>query len=245
MEDKLILDLSMPCHMQDAEYRLKPNSFMDLAQDIAIYGADQLGFGDKTIVAKNAAWILSRMRFTYVRPIRRHERFKMETWHRGLNGLFFIRDYRILGEDGQLAMLGTSSWVIMDISTRRLVRNDSMTDVVDFTPQNTESAIEDPAPKVAMPRGVEPEPVGEHVVLYSDIDVNHHANNAKYIQWAMDALPLDLTTEKSVKDVTINFNKEARPGESVALYHVATEDGAHIVEGRTDQQVFICRIAFE
>ena len=62
----------------------------------------------------------------------------------------------------------------------------------------------------------------------------------------MDALPEELVYEKFLKELTINFNKEARPGETVELWHTLAPDGSHIVEGRTaDHQVFIERLLFE
>ena len=95
-------------------------------------------------------------------------------------------------------------------------------------------------------RGAALELLGTHTVRWSDIDYNQHANNVKYTVWAMDALPEELVNEKMVKELTINFNREARPGETVELWHALSPDGAHIIEGRTgDHQVFIERLLFE
>ena len=80
---------------------------------------------------------------------------------------------------------------------------------------------------------------------WSDVDYNGHANNVKYTVWVLDNLPQDLVFGHFLKEVTINFNKEARAGDTVTLYHTEC-DGAHIVEGRCgDHQVFIERLVFE
>ena len=84
------------------------------------------------------------------------------------------------------------------------------------------------------------------MVRYSDVDHNEHANNVKYTVWAMDALPEELVYDHHVKELTINFNKEARPGDTVDLYHLQEADGSHIIEGRTgEHQVFIERLRFD
>ena len=58
------------------------------------------------------------------------------------------------------------------------------------------------------------------------------------------ALPDELTFTQTLKEIEINFNREARPGETVSLLHAAA-DGAHYVEGRVgDSQVFICKMTF-
>ena len=94
-----------------------------------------------------------------------------------------------------------------------------------------------------MPRGAEPEPAGEHVVLYSDIDIIGHTNNARYMVWAMDCLDYETVSTCRVRDAYINFNKETTPGVTVQLFRLKTEeDGALVwyVEGRVDGKSAFC-----
>ena len=102
-----------------------------------------------------------------------------------------------------------------------------------------ESAIEEPCPKTVLPRGAEPQSVGEHAVSYSDIDIIGHTNNVRYVVWAMDALPYELTSTKRVKDLYISFIKETTPGQKVELYRLAAEDG-WFIEGRVEGKAVFC-----
>ena len=99
-----------------------------------------------------------------------------------------------------------------------------------------------------MPKGVEPELVGQHAVSYSDIDTNGHTNNAMYMQWAMNAVGYETTSSKPVRTFTINFNHETKAGDTVDLYRVIqeAEDGLHVfVEGRLgDVSSFCVEIIF-
>ena len=62
----------------------------------------------------------------------------------------------------------------------------------------------------------------------------------------MDALPEELVNTRMVKELTVNFNREARPGETVEFWHAVDADGAHVVEGLVEgNQVFIERLVFE
>ena len=122
---------------------------------------------------------------------------------------------------------------------------DNLGDAVDCAPQNTASAIEEPAERILLPKDFPLEAVAEHRVIYSDLDCNGHTNNAKYTVWAMDCLPGDLVRNHDIKEITINFNHEAMFGETVTLYH-ALKDNAHIVEGRSgDTQIFISKLIFQ
>ena len=89
-----------------------------------------------------------------------------------------------------------------------------------------------------MPReGVEP--AGLHCVAYSDVDIIGHTNNAKYVVWAMDCLPFDYLAAHRVSDIRINFNKETRPGDTVALFRAPVE-GGWVVEGRVEDRSSFC-----
>ena len=48
----------IPCYFTDASWRLKPASFMDVAQEAANQHATVLGFGYDDLIASRTAWIL-------------------------------------------------------------------------------------------------------------------------------------------------------------------------------------------
>ena len=107
----------------------------------------------------------------------------------------------------------------------------------------SENAIETPADRVRMPRDVQAEAVHEHVVGYSDVDMLGHANNAMYMQLAMDAVDYDCASSRPVKEYTINFNHEIKAGEKVTLYRaiVEKEDGLHVfIEGKAEEVSSFC-----
>ena len=245
MAEKCSIRLDVPSYMVDRRYLHRPGSFMDLAQEMAMIGAREHSFGDDRLAAHSSVWVLARMQVRFLRPVRREDKVCMSTWHKGVQGVFFVRDYSLDGEDGQPSVVSTSSWIVMDINTRRAVRSDRLTDIIPTEAESTDNAVEELAPKVALPRGSEPVKAASKRICYSDVDYNHHANNAKYVVWAMDCLPDETVYGHSVKELSINFNKEARPGETVDLYTLES-DGAWYVEGRIqDQQIFIVRLVFD
>ncbi|MBQ5438031.1 MAG: hypothetical protein IIU34_00155, partial [Bacteroidales bacterium] len=76
------------------------------------------------------------------------------------------------------------------------------------------------------------------------VDIIGHTNNAKYVVWAMDCLPFDYLAAHRVSDIRINFNKETRPGDAVALFRAPVE-GGWVVEGRLgDASSFCVEILF-
>lgn len=237
---------TIACYDTDACWRLKPASFMNLAQEAAGRHAVHLGFGYDDLIVQNTAWILSRVHVVFPDVPKWRENITLTTWHKGLNRLFYLRDFVITDEQGRERVKATTSWLVLNLETRRLVRDPHL---MEEGTMCTDNALESPADKVVMPKDVEAELVMEHRVVYSDVDTNGHANNAMYMQWAMDAVNYDIASTRPVKEFTINFNHEIKPLETVSIYKaiVEAEDGRHVfVEGKVaDQSSFCVEIIFE
>ena len=247
LDDKFSEETLATCYMVDCRKYLRPSAFLDMAQHMAVSGADRLAFGNDELEAVGGVWVVARQHVRFDRPFLHRERGRIVTWHKGIQGLFYLRDYLLLDANGEPAIRSTSSWVVMNIAERRVVRPDSLTGFASLgRQQSPDHAIEEPAAKVMPPREAEMTRIGAHRVHFSDVDYNQHANNVKYTVWAIDALPEELVYNSLLKEMTINFNREALPGETVTLWHALAPDGAHIVEGRVDDhQVFIERLLFE
>ena len=229
---RYIESITIPCYDTDAFWRLKPASFMNFAQEAAGRHAVYLGFGYDDLIKSNTAWILSRVHVEFIDTPKWREDITLTTWHKGLNRLFFLRDFILTDGQGRERVKATTSWLVLNLQTRRLVRDPKLIEEGTVCADNV---IETPADKVVMPKDVEPEFVMEHKVAYSDIDTNGHTNNAMYMQWAMDALDYELASSRPVKEFTINFNHETKAGETVSIYRTIVENGDDLyvyVEGR-------------
>lgn len=242
---RFVQNFVIPCYDTDAAWRLKPSAFMNLAQEAAGQHAVYLGFGYDDLIVSNTAWILSRLNIKFLdTPLWRDE-ITLTTWHKGLNRLFYIRDFVLTDKDGKERVKATTSWLVMNLENRRLVRDPKLVDMDGIC---TDDAIETPADKVQMPKDVEAVYVMDHRVSYSDVDTNGHTNNAMYMQWAMDTVEYEIASTRPVKEVTINFNHETKAGDIISLYRtsVEKEDGLHVfVEGRLgDVSAFCVEITF-
>lgn len=242
---KYIVKHRLTCYETDAAWRLKPASFMNMAQEAAGCHAVELGFGYDDLIASNTAWILSRVRVDFLDTPLWREDMTLTTWHKGLNRLFFLRDFIMTDVNGKERVKATTSWLVMNLETRRLVRDPKLMEDGTIC---TDNAIETPADKVQMPKDKEPVFVMNHLVSYSDVDTNGHTNNAMYMHWAMDAVDYEISSQRPVKSFTINFNHETKPGDLVAISKVVVEqeDERHVfVEGKVgDTSAFCVEICF-
>lgn len=238
--NKFIQNFNIPSYNVDMSWRLKPASFMDLAQEAANQHANILGFGYDDLIASRTAWVLSRMHVEFTDTPKWREEMTLTTWHKGLNRLFFLRDFLMTDKDGNPRVKATTSWLVINLDTRRLVRDPQLLEDGTICSENV---LETPADKVVMPKGAEVNLVMEHAVAYSDLDMNGHVNNAMYMQWAMNAVNYEISSEKPVKEFTINFNHETKAGDVVEIYKARIIEGKGrrvYVEGKVDGQSAFC-----
>lgn len=236
-------EYTLTCFDVDYNDNMRPTSFMEYSQDMAEIATEESGYGYKNLKELGVGWVVIRMHSIFHKAAHLGDVVKMSTWHRGTKGPFFVRDYQMSDINDELIASSTSSWVVMDMESRSLARDQRLDGVIPKTADCDEAAIEELCPKIIMPKdGVKL--IGTHKVVWSDVDHNHHANNVRYIVWAMDALPSEIVYHCPLKESFVNFNKEVAPGETVELYHYCDND-FHIIEGKVDDtQVFICKLLF-
>ena len=227
----------------DIRKSYKAFSFMTQAQEIANYHASSIGFGYSDLIKDNIVWVLSRMKVVCLRSPKWEDEVELTTWHKGREGVFSLRDFEVSGTDGGGPLIqATSSWLLIDVNTRRMLRPDHILGEKSLTTALDRNAIAEACGKLTTPsEGMEL--VRTHEVLYSDIDFNAHTNNAKYIEWAFDTLPFEAASNKDIDEFQINFNHETRPGDNVELLCGITGPESFFIEGMCDERsVFQCSI---
>ena len=92
---------------------------------------------------------------------------------------------------------------------------------------------------------IEMELVSQRKVMYSDLDVNQHMNNARYLEWACDLVDLDFYKTKYIKELSINYRKEIKPASLVDLY-VGKNADKYIIKGVVENEMaFIVEMLFD
>lgn len=242
----LSIDHTITCYEADANKIMRPTAMLDMMQEAANNNATSLGFGYDELIETNTAWVLSRIHLRFNRYPQWRDKVNLRTWHKGTAKLFYLRDFILSDSNGETLAVATSSWLIIDLNTRRLVRNSDLASNPEKCTK--EDAIAEPAEKVVLPVDVEPELIRKHPVTWSEIDPNGHVNNVKYVVWAMDAVKLEDIKEKPLKELLINYDAEVMPGDVVKISRVRIENEEGItyyITGRVDdKQNFSVKLVF-
>lgn len=164
-----------------------------------------------------ATWVLARLRVQLHRRPRIRETVTIETWPSDLDGLRAFRDFRMTGEEGDALASATSAWFLIDPERRRPVRLPPSME--GFSLRDRERSLTFSSSGLTPPDS--PETERTFTVRRSDLDRVGHANNVRFIEWALEALD----GENALREIDVQYRTEAVYGDSVVSRASAMHEG--------------------
>ena len=230
--------LSTKSYFIDRSGKLSASFMFYQMQDIAWEHARILGFGYDKLREDQQFWVLSRLLVKIGRYPVWAENFTLETWSRGTDGFYGYRDFNFVDHEGKIIIQATSSWLVLDVATKRIVR---LTDFNDF-PKYEESVFGENAGKIKSPQAEEP--LHFTPVLFNEIDINQHFNTGRYIERITDSYDFAFHERYELVEFEVNFMKEGMPTDRLAVKKqevdsinhlcsvVRESDGAELIRAR-------------
>jgi acyl-ACP thioesterase len=206
-------EYKIPFYDSGPDGKLRLYSLLNYLLDIASEHAVRLKFGRDDLMRGNRFWILSRIvADIYLWP-EWEETIVVRTWPRGTDKLFAIRDYEVFYPDGRHIASGSSSWLVVDRTTKKIQRPDEM-----LTRFNSEVSVKNSlgrnAEKVA-PSSENGQESEHFKIKVSDLDDNLHTNSASYIKWVTDTYDQDYVLNHNPVSMEVNYLAESVFGEEV------------------------------
>jgi medium-chain acyl-[acyl-carrier-protein] hydrolase len=195
--------------------KLNLYSLFNYMQDIASDHAIKLGFGRDDLMRDNHFWVLSRIYAVIDKWPLWGDTIILKTWPNGTDKLFALRNYEVKYPDGRHIASGTSSWLILDRTTKKVQRPDSILSQYNFN-LNTENYSLRYASKIN-PASEDGRISPLFRIKVSDLDVNLHTNNVRYLKWACDSYDLDFMMNNDPQSAEINYLAESRFDEEIMI----------------------------
>ena len=208
-----------------ASYDVALNGQMSLTallryfQEAAHEHANNLGVGFNKLREQNISWVLSAINLEIDELPGFDEIFTIKTWARGTDRLYSLRDFLLFHND-KIVAKATTLWLMIDINSKRLVRPERIVAGIDFfsekrvfpndfvpiTPINEKSLIE------------------ERHVRFSDLDINRHVNNVRYLEWVLDAVHDYCNIDNRIKGIAVQYLGEFLEAEKALIYREAENE---------------------
>jgi len=212
-------------------------------QEMAYAHAAQLGFGYDEMKLKHSMWVLSRMKIRMKQYPSWNDIIRLETWHRGMNRIFGLRDFRMEDSFGNLTGMASTNWLVIDIQTKRPVRPK---DALLTEHANYEAVFENELEKIPLPDGMQL--LDQRKVVYSDMDIVGHVNNVKYMEWCIDAATSNKPEFPEIRELEINFVHEAHFRDVIEILTADISDVESLYLARRisdNQEIFRTRLMWD
>jgi medium-chain acyl-[acyl-carrier-protein] hydrolase len=221
-------------------------SLFNYLQDIASDHAIRLGFGRDDLMRENRFWVLSRIYAEICLLPKWEDSIIVKTWPNGTDKLFALRNFDVSFSDGRHIASATSSWLILDRTTRKVQRPDNILSKFysDLHPNQSPiryaSKLEPPAEESKKSQ--------LYRIKVSDLDLNLHTNNVKYLTWVSDCYNLEFVMKNVPRSAEINYLAESQFDEEIVIKTSEEEVNRpsynHSIH-RTSDNKELCRIRIE
>lgn len=254
MEPRFIQEYYLRASDFDRRLKLFPSSVLGLFQDAAGKHAEELGVGFDILKARELFWVIVKMRFQIVHDPNLYDQVRVETWPLPPRKVGFQREYLMFGARGELLIRGSSEWVLVHSEKRRIMRVPDIYPAIEFCADEVFSDKTTKVPLLGSDGTSMHEENKYHVVPgFTTIDMNQHVNNAKYADFALDAI--DPASNEFIDSFQIDYHREVQEGAELNILvrrnNLNTTDTDNsrsvLAEGRDNngKTMFACHISFQ
>jgi len=213
MQKTYVFTFRVNSYQTDMNSRMMPSAILEVMQEMAGAHAELLGIGRSMLLDKNLVWVLTRIEVQMARYPVFGETITAETFPMPNRRWFFPRYFIFRDEDGNQIGCAGSLWVLLDVQERRMSRPDA---VLPLMPDNSDlvAPLGLPAAVTDVAGTFE---ASTHVPVYTDLDMNGHVNNTKYLDWCCNALGIKTLRTHELASFALNYNQEILPDQEIRM----------------------------
>ncbi len=175
----------LPYSAVNAAGLAKADWLLDAFQDIASEHCNAMGVSGLQMAPKGLKWVVAQYRLTINAPICWQTAFTLTTWRYPWNNLYETRRFTLKDDAGGTLADATGIWILVKADSgmpQRLNRH-LPPELMDQAPEADPGLIKTHPP-------IEPlSHCTRFPVLFRDLDLNQHVNNAVYFRWALESIP--------------------------------------------------------
>lgn len=197
-------------------------------QEAAGKNARDLNFDIEDLQKKGATWVLYRMHIKMNHFPKRWQTVTVHTWPSSGDGIRAFRDYELVDKSGKTLGVAVSQWMVLNVKNRRPMRIPS--EILEMGLEVSEHKL--PVDKTSFPSMEKPNSQTMLTVGLHDLDMNHHVNNVKYIEWMTGFLPGQPANEKRCTELNLQYHKEAGKDQRIRIKtaKLSTDKFLHNIE---------------
>ena len=222
------------CSQTSPSLRLSYESVFRLFEDAATLDAEQIGYDYGKVGQQGLLWVYTRVYVRFYEMPKYLHKASFETRAGAKKAFIFPRFGRLFDENGKIAADLSSYWCLIDAKSRKAILHPPL-DNVDDT-----DGTECPPPGKVQPK--EARRVSSYQVAFSDLDLNRHFNNVRYVEMVLNLRPSSFYDKNALEEILISYEAEIHEGATVELF--ASDDFTYVRGVVEDHQCFEMNLKF-
>lgn len=211
--------------------RLKNSRLLAIMQEIAGEHSALLGADRSALEDRKLFWAVIRHRVQITRLPKSGESIRVCTWPMPTTRTAYPRATVAYDADGNELFRGISLWILMDMTTRAMVLPGKSGVEVAGSLQGNELTL----PGSLLPQKLPNRE--DRTVRFTDLDLNGHMNNCRYMEWVDDLLPAEFHRTHSPKQLLVCYLSEAREAEKMEVCWEVSEQSVLRVDAQRSGEV--------
>ena len=213
----------------NANLELRMSSLFRIMQEVIMHDTNDKGIGSKELMKSDILWVITRVQVEIKRLPKYEETLTAITYAGKFMQMFYPRYFRLVDKNGNTVVNLSSIWAIIDKNSRRPILK------CPFQDKLFEEHFDDELP---LPNKIEIKDtslIEKRIIHYSDVDLNNHLNNTRYIELIDDIHDSLFHKEHPTTKLTLNYLKEIKENSVVEIK--SNKENPEFVEVTTDGQV--------
>lgn len=206
----------------DEHSRLRLSRLFQFTEEAALADAQRKGYGLWNLMNAGYGCVVTRMKLRWNHtPILGEEIF-VSTWAKeNYKDKVIYKDYMVRDGRGNILVEGTSSWLLVDMKEMKAVPPSQSPYPVPIVEDR--EALPEKLDILSM--GLFPKVVDQVQGRNTDLDINHHVNHCRYVDWVLDALDRSEIKNRGIRSIQMNYIYQVPLGEKVDI--VRFKDSKH------------------
>ena len=222
----------------DSNFELKMSSFFQMMQEIAGEHCEILGVGHSETIEKGKIWVITRFQVEVNEMPKYRQNVILKTYPGKTAKFIFPRHFILCDENDNTLIKASSTFLVISSDTRQIIMNPF---------ENNDLPYETYEGELGIPEKVnvtEVEFIEKRIVRYSDIDLNSHLNNTRYIEYIFDLHDSEFYKNHVIKSLIINYKHEAKNKDEISLY--SNKNNPEIIVGKiNDTSIFDVSLSYK
>jgi medium-chain acyl-[acyl-carrier-protein] hydrolase len=216
MNKDITRDFIVNYYEVDYYKKATPWSLLNYLQETAFHHADCAGDTQEVLANEQLTWMLYKWHVNIIRYPCWKDRITVKTWISRFKSYMAFREFEICNTEGEVLVKAGGIAILVD------------------TDKSSPHKIDH---KRIENYGTDPSRDGKHnydnfhfnkdganeqsfLVRISDIDPNGHVNNARYLDWFAESIPLDILQSYTLKELEIIYKRQIKYGHNITVYAV-------------------------